>query len=153
MPGFYAHFIPDFSKLAAPLHALKRRKATFISAPEYHSAFESLNKALSEAPVLEVPDFKKEFVLVTDACEIAISVMLNQRVEEDLDPVSYYSRLLSPAERRYSTYEKECLAVLFGCENCRSYLEHKEFEIHRENLAMCWLLKRAKDIGRIGRWV
>ena len=67
--------------------------------------------------------------------------------------MSYYSRLLTPAERNYSTYEKECLAVLFGCEKCRSYLEHKEFEQNCDDLSLCWLLKRAKETGRLGRWV
>ena len=153
MAGLYARFIPDFSKRAAPLHALKRKEAKFIWAQEHQSAFESLKQALSEAPVLQVPDFEKEFVLVTDTSDLAISAVLNQLVGGDLAPVSYYSRLLSPAERSYSTYGKECLAVLFGCEKCRSYLEHKEFELHCDNLALCWLLKRVKDIGRLGRWV
>jgi len=36
---------------------------------------------------------------------------------------------------------------------CRSYLEHKEFELQCDNLALCWLLKRVKDIGRLGRWI
>jgi len=80
-------------------------------------------------------------VLVTDASDLAISAVLNQRVGEELDPISYYSRLLTSAECNYSTYEKECLAVLFGCEKCRSYLEHKQFELHCDNLALCWLLK------------
>jgi hypothetical protein len=57
------------------------------------------------------------------------------------------------AEQRYSTYEKECLAVLLGCEKCRPYLEHKEFELQCDNLALCWLLRRAKDVGCIGRWI
>ena len=61
--------------------------------------------------------------------------------------------MLSSAERRYSTYEKECLAVIFGCEKFRAYLEHKEFELHCDNLALCWLLRRVKDIGRLGRWI
>jgi len=43
--------------------------------------------------------------------------------------------------------------VIFGCEKCRSYLEHKEFELQCDNLALCWLLKRVKDIGRLGRWI
>ena len=92
-------------------------------------------------------------MLVTDASDLAISAVLNQRVGEELAPISYYSRLLAPAERNYSTYEKECLAVLFDCEKCRSYLEHKQFELHCDNLALCWLLKRVKAIGRFGRWV
>jgi hypothetical protein len=92
-------------------------------------------------------------VLVTDASNCAISAVLHQRLGEQLAPVSYYSHLFSPAERRYSTYERECLAIIFGCEKCRTYLEHKEFELQCDNLALYWLLKRVKDIGRLGRWV
>ena len=153
MAGFYARFIPDFSKRAAVLHALKKKGVKFEWTDEHQCAFDSLKQALSEAPVLQVPDFDKEFVLVTDASDIAVSAVLNQRVGQELAPVSFYSRLLTSAERNYSTYEKECTAVLFGCEKCRSYLEHKEFELHCDNLALCWLLKRVKDIGRLGRWV
>ena len=91
--------------------------------------------------------------MVTDASDIAISAVLNQRVGQDLAPVMYHSRVLTPAERNYSTYEKECLAVIFGCEKGRCYLEHKEFELHCDNLALCWLLKKVKEIGRLGRWV
>ena len=153
MTGFYARFILNYSKCVAPLHALKRKGISFVWNSEYQAAFDSLKKALSEAPVLQVPDFGKEFVLLTDASDLDVSAVLNQRVGEDLAPVSYYSPLLSPAERNYSTYEKECLTVLFGWEKCRSYLEHKEFELHCDNLALCWLLKRVKEIGCLGRWI
>ena len=36
---------------------------------------------------------------------------------------------------------------------CRSFLEHKEFELHCDNLAVCWLLRRVKDVGRPARWI
>jgi hypothetical protein len=32
-------------------------------------------------------------------------------------------------------------------------LKHKEFELHCDNLALCWLLKRIKDVGHLGRWI
>jgi len=54
-------------------------------------------------------------VLVNDASDIAVSAVLNQRVNGQLAPVALYSKLLGPAERRYSTYNKECLATVFGC--------------------------------------
>ena len=60
---------------------------------------------------------------------------------------------MTAAESRYSTYEKERLAVIFGCEKCRTYLEHKVFELNCNNLALCWLLKVVKDVGRLGRWI
>jgi hypothetical protein len=92
-------------------------------------------------------------VLVTDASDVAVSAVLNQRVNGVLAPISFHSKLLSPCERRYSTYEKECLAVLFGCEKCGEYFEHKEFELQCDNLALCWLLRNVKDVGRLGRWI
>jgi hypothetical protein len=150
MVGFYGRFIPEFSGKSAVLHDLKKKGVRFEWRAEHQAAFEGLKRALSSAPVLQIPDFGKEFVLATDASERAISTVLQQRVENDLAPISYYSRVLSPAERQYSVYEKECLAVLFGCEKARSYLEHKEFELCCDNLALCWLLKRGKDVGR---WV
>jgi hypothetical protein len=79
--------------------------------------------------------------------------VLHQRVDGGNGPISYYSRLMTGAEKKYSTYEKECLAVIFCCEKCRVYLEHSEFELHCDNLALCWLLKRVKDVGRLGRWI
>ena len=153
MIGFYAQFIPNYSKCAAPLHALKKKGARFVWTHKHQIAFDSLKRALYEAPVLQVPNFSKEFILVTDASDLAVSAILNQCVGDNMAPISYHSRLLTPAERNYSTYEKECLAILFACKKCCSYLEHKEFELHCDNLALRWLLERVKEIGRLGRWV
>ena len=93
----------------------------------------------------------RDFILTTDASHIAISAVFNQRVNGELAPIVYYSRLLSLAETRYSTYDKECLALVFGCEKARTYLEHKEFELHCDNLALCWLFRNVKEVGRLGR--
>jgi hypothetical protein len=153
MSGFYARFIPSYSEVAEPLHELKRKGMKYKWGEAQQGAFEGIKKALCQAPVLQLPDFSKDFVLSTDASDFAISAVLQQRVQGDLAPIAYYSRLLTPAERRYSTYEKECLAVLFGCEKCRSYLEHKEFELWCDNLALCWLLRRTRDMGPLGRWI
>ena len=111
----------------------------------HQAAFEALKRALCEAPVLQVPNFDKAFVLATDASDVAVSAVLHQDVNGVLTPIAYHSLVLTAAERKYSTYEKECLAVLFGCEKCRPYLEHKEFLLHCDNLALCWLLRKTKD--------
>jgi hypothetical protein len=56
-------------------------------------------------------------VLVTDASDNAVSAVLIQRLNEELAPVSFYSKLVGPVERRYSMDEKECPAILFCCES------------------------------------
>jgi hypothetical protein len=127
MVSFYGRFIPQFSRIAEHLHALKRKNASFVWGDAQQAAFCQLKEALGTPPVLHIPDFSKEFTLICDARDVAISAVLHQNQGEQLAPITYASRLLSPAERRYSVHEKECLAVVFGCEKYRTYLEHREF--------------------------
>ena len=141
MVGFYSRFIPGYSDIAATLHGLTKRGVPFVWGESQQGAFDQLKRKLCEAPLLHVPDFSREFVLTTDASNTAVSAVLQQRMESGLVPISYHNRILSSAEKKYSTYEKECLAVLFGLEKCRVYLEHQEFELQCDNLALCWLLK------------
>jgi len=71
MVSFYAWFIPEFSR-AAPLHRLKEKRIQFVWGEVQQASFKILKTALCEAPVLQVPDFEKNFVLVTDASDIAV---------------------------------------------------------------------------------
>jgi hypothetical protein len=50
-------------------------------------------------------------------------------------------------------YELECLAVLFGTEKFRKYIEHQKFILETDNRALSWLLSHPKQLGKIGRWV
>jgi len=55
MTSFYARFIPEYSKRAAPLHALKRKGVKFDWTEERQVAFDSLKQAMTEAPVFKPP--------------------------------------------------------------------------------------------------
>ena len=52
-----------------------------------------------------------------------------------------------------SIYELECLAVLFGTEEVRKYIEHQEFVMETDNQALPWLLSHPRQLGKIGRCV
>ena len=82
-----------------------------------------------------------------DASNLPGPAVLNQRVRGKLASVSYYNRLLFVAERKCITYKRERLGFLFWCENCRTYSEHKEFEVHCDILALCCLFEKVKDVG------
>ena len=82
--------------------------------------FDSLKLALCEAPFLQIPKFDKEFVLVTDASFVGVSTFLHQDVNGALCSIAYHRCVHTPAVHKYSTYDKECLAVLIECETCRS---------------------------------
>jgi hypothetical protein len=112
----FRRFIRHYDHIAAPLTALLKgadkadRKGRLLQQgklsaehaarvttaftsnwiPECDSAFSQLKQALVQAPVLVLPDFKKPFTLVCDACDLAIGGILLQESR----PVAYYSRKL-----------------------------------------------------------
>ena len=51
------------------MHRLKGKGIQFVWGEEQQASFEIFKTALWEAPVLQVPDFEKDFVLVTDASD------------------------------------------------------------------------------------
>jgi hypothetical protein len=61
--------------------------------------------------------------------------------------------LTAQGRKASSAYELECLAVLFGIEKFRQYLEHAEFLLKTDNQALSWLLSHPRQLGKIGRWV
>ena len=75
--------------------------------------FLTLHRALVTALVLVFPDCSQMFILDTDASNQGIESVLSQTQDDGLEHVvSYTSRALSKAERRYSVTRKEPLAVV-----------------------------------------
>jgi hypothetical protein len=59
MASYYRKFIPNFSKIPAPLHALLKAKVLFKWAESQELAFQRLKEKLISKPILQYPDFTK----------------------------------------------------------------------------------------------
>jgi hypothetical protein len=103
--------------------------------------------------VLALPSRDSQFLLETDASNVALGCALNL-VESDgaLRPVGYYSRTLTTPERNYSATEREALAVVWGVKQARPYLERTSFVIRTDHSALRWLFGASADNQRICRW-
>jgi hypothetical protein len=130
MVAFYARFIPNYSHWAAPLHARKRKRAKFVWDKEQEMAFDSLKQALCEAPVLQIPDFSREFVLATDVSDFAVSAVLQQRVGEVLVLISYYSRLLTPPSAIILFMKRSVLLSSLGVKSVEHFLSTKSSKFY-----------------------
>ena len=153
MVGFFSRFIPDFAVTAAPLNQLRKKGVRFRMGRTELDAFDALRSKLCSPPLLIYPDFSKNFVLQTDASDVAIGAVLLQEVDGNLRPVQYASRKLNPAEKNYPIYERECLAAVWAVERFAPYLEIRPFVLQTDNAALSWMVEHPKQLGRIGRWV
>jgi hypothetical protein len=152
MIGYYRKFIPKFSKIASPLHALLKKGASFEWTVNQENAFQGLKDKLITQPILQFPDFTKEFILTTDASNLGLGAVLSQgEIGKDL-PIAYASRNLNQAEKNYSTSEKELLAIIWAVKHFRPYLYGRKFKIACDHKPLTWIMN-VKDPGsRLVRW-
>jgi transposase InsO family protein len=133
---------------------LCKKGVKFKWGDEQQCAFEALKLAISQPPVLKMADYSQQFIVQTDASGVALGAVISQEVEGVRQPIAYASRTLSAQERKASsTYELECLAVLFAMDKFRKYVEHQAFILETDNQALSWLLSHPRQLGKIGRWV
>ena len=76
------------------------------------------------------------FILDTDASENTTGDVLSQKQNGKKRVVSYWSRILSKAERQYSVTKKEMLAVAYFVKHYRHYLLGRKFLIRTDHSAL-----------------
>uniref|UniRef100_A0A3Q7IVH0 Reverse transcriptase/retrotransposon-derived protein RNase H-like domain-containing protein n=1 Tax=Solanum lycopersicum TaxID=4081 RepID=A0A3Q7IVH0_SOLLC len=94
----------------APRHVKDLR--SFLGLANYYrkfiAAFQNLKNAITSEPILKLPDFELPFEVHTDASDKEIGGVLVQEGH----PVAFESRKLNDAAQRYSTHEKEMVAMV-----------------------------------------
>ena len=155
LTGYYRKFIPDYATLAVPLTDLTRKTKPnqVVWTPECAAAFDQLKDSLCSSPVLKSPDWDKPFILQTDASNRGVGAILSQPDADGSDrPVAYFSRKLLPREERFSTIEKECLAIKLGVQAFQVYLIGRTFTIQTDHRSLAWLDRMKDANARLTRW-
>ena len=150
--NFYRNFIPKYSHIATPLTGLLRKGAKFEWENEQQAAFDSLRKRLISEPIMIHPDFKKEFIVATDASNHALGAVLLQEHEGIELPIAYASKVMTKAERNYSVTEKEALAVVFGLKQFKKIIYGYEITVKTDHSSLVYLFQNKLLEGRLSRW-
>lgn len=152
LAGYYRRFIDNFSKLCLPLNKLLRKDVEFNWTSSQQEAFDVIKSKLCNKPILQYPNFDKEFILTTDASNYALGGVLSQGIIPNDLPIAYASRALNKAESNYTTTEKELLAIIWCVKHFRPYLYGRKFKIVTDHKPLKWLFN-VKDPGsRLVRW-
>lgn len=93
------------------------------------TAFDKIKKALCKEVMVLTSDFTKPSALQTDASESALRAVFTQEQEGLECPITYASRKLNSAEKRYTTIERECLAIKWAGKYFTYYLMGRKFNL------------------------
>jgi len=139
----YCHrFIPKVSEVLAPMSALcNRPKHAEVKWNESAlNAFDMAKKALLKIQTLSFPKENLPFTLTTDASDIAIGAVLHQVNDEVSEPLEFFSKKLSTTQQRYSTFDRELLALHLALKHFRYLLEGRVFTIFTDHKPLIHLL-------------
>ncbi|GFU94430.1 retrovirus-related Pol polyprotein from transposon 297 [Trichonephila clavipes] len=138
MTGWYQIFIPRYADICEPLYQLKKKGAKFNWSKEAQDSFDKIKRTLTEAPVLQLPNFSEQFNLFTDASGVGIGAVLQQNQK----PIAFASRTLNKAERNYTVTERECLAVIWALNKFKIYFGPPACE--RDH--------RSRSVNKVNEW-
>jgi hypothetical protein len=152
--SYYRQYVPDFAKIAAPLHKLTGKSTKWQWTEREIEAFNRLKLVLQEAPVLKLFDPHKPIFIDCDASNYAIgSILVQPDNDGNEHPVAYFSRCLTRAECNYCVTRKELLAVLASLRHWRHYVMGARVIVRTDHSSLAWLKSFKNPEQQMARWL
>ncbi|MBW0537209.1 hypothetical protein O181_076924 [Austropuccinia psidii MF-1] len=131
--SYYRQHLKDFAIHSRLLYRICDQQTVFEMTQEMIQAYDKIKYALTNAPLLLMPDWKLPFKLYIDACGEGLGAALHQvQIVKDKPyefPICFISRQIKPTEARYGAREMECLGLVCALEKLHYYLDGSVFEV------------------------
>ncbi|GBG91908.1 hypothetical protein CBR_g53967 [Chara braunii] len=158
--GFWRIFIRKFAARVKHLRKLVRKNQEWEWGPRQQAAVDDIKAQFREGGlILGVPCFDNDpnrpFVVETDAGPTALGGVLIQKDGEGRERLlRFESRMLNEAERKYSQFKKETLAVLHCFKIFRNYVFGRRFVLRVDPTALAQSLRNySPSDPTIARWL
>uniref|UniRef100_A0A0C9RQ48 RNA-directed DNA polymerase n=1 Tax=Fopius arisanus TaxID=64838 RepID=A0A0C9RQ48_9HYME len=150
MINYYRRCTPQTAQIQVPLNDLlkgakKRDKTNINWTPALDEALDKCKQSIIAAVQAAFLSPTAPIALVTDASDFAIGAALEQLENGAWKPLGFFSRKLSPAETRYSTYDRELLAIFSSIKFFRHILDGRAFVIKTDHRPLVYAFSQRAD--------
>ncbi len=129
MVNYLSKFMKGLSDLCEPLRQLTKKGNAWNWDHPQDEAFEAIQRAVTQTPVLKYFNSSEDVTLQCDASDTGLGATLLQGGQ----PVAYASRALTLTERNYAQIEKELLSILFGFTRFNQYLYGRQVSVESDH--------------------
>jgi Reverse transcriptase (RNA-dependent DNA polymerase)/RNase H-like domain found in reverse transcriptase/Integrase zinc binding domain/gag-polyprotein putative aspartyl protease/Zinc knuckle len=159
--GYYQSITPNFATIMLPLYDLLRTTASSKHAPwawgeEHLAAFNRIKASIAGITSVAIPNPRRPFRLRTDASDVAIGAVLEQRRpggdSQRWWPVAFMSLKLNDTQRRYRVHERELLAIVTALDKFQFMLGLATVFIVTDNKSLESLSTAPNLTDRMFRW-
>lgn len=138
MPHAASHQAP----LCQMLQGSKKKDNTPLTwTTSSETAFLRCRQALTDVTSLAHPLPNSELRLMTDASNTAVGAALLQVVKGKSKPLGFFSKALSTRQQKYSTYDRELLAIKLAIEHFRRFIEGRSCAIFTDHKPLTFALR------------
>jgi len=113
LSGYYRRFIHSYGQISKPLMKLLKKDVPYRWSDLCRTSFETLKNLLTQAPILQYPNFQKPFNLTCDARNYGIGCLLSQGPIGKDKPIAFASGTLNKAEIHYNSTKKELTSIVW----------------------------------------
>ena len=146
---FYHRFVPNCALILQPLHDLLKgalKGNTLLTWTDAATkAFHTIKDALTDATLLVHPRPNAPTCILTDASSAAVGAVLQQRIGDTWCPLAYFSRKLTPAQTKYSTFDRELLAIYLAIKHFQHFIEDRDFYVCSDHKPLTFALSTRLD--------
>ncbi len=144
----------NFASIASPRTPLiKKKNVPFIGHDAQRQPFESLKHALTYTPISAFSDYKKPFILCTDASSLVFCAVLMQSSENQRpNVIAYASRVLNSTESKYSVTHLKALAIVWALRHFGDIIYGYPITVYMDHSAVTQRFSRNNLTGRQVRW-
>ena len=156
--NYYGKFIPNLASVLSPLYRLLQKNVVWRWGKQQRDAFEQAKESLVSGTVLQHYDPDKDLVVSCDASPYGIGAVLAHREEDGTErPISYASRSLAAAGKRYSQLDKQGLAIVFAVKKFHNFLYGRQFTIYSDHKPLQYIFGATQPVpalasARIQQW-
>jgi len=152
--GFYRRFIPRFTERTINIRKMLKKGVEFGWTPDMETEYVAIKEILSSAPVVQPPDYSREFFVNSDGSKVGLAGFVWQKGDDgddDIRVIGYWSRSCTAAEGNYDARELETLAVLGTLTKYRAVLPRK-FTLYTDHLNLLKLKTYVSHKTRLSSW-
>ena len=125
--------------------AKKKDKRLVPWIEEVKTAFQKYKEDVANFPFFAFPSENAELLLKTDASDTKMGGVLEQRSNDLWEPLGFFSQLFTPAQKKYSTYDRELTAIYEAIRYFYYYLDGAEFKIYTDHKPLVYALQQNSD--------
>lgn len=150
MINFYRRSLPNAATTQAPLNSYlhetrKNDSREIVWSQEANEAFEKTKSDLVNAALLVHPRIGAELRIVSDASDFAMGAVLEQANADTWEPLAFFSRKFSPAQTKYSAYDRELTAIVEAVKYFRHFVEGSNFKIMTDQKPLIYAFMQRSD--------